>query len=183
MTQPNLLVAICGAHGYSGQALISLVLQHPHLQLAGVFSRHDPTETHQRLPLLARHQILIWPMTQFNEQITNVDIVLLATPPATSMELVRACAQHSVKVIDLSGAFRLPVDQFEHWYQMPHTATDSFPQTVYGLQPWHQTLLQHQSPSLIANPGCYATGALMALLPLIEHSILQSDSIIIDAKS
>jgi N-acetyl-gamma-glutamyl-phosphate reductase len=182
--QQSISVAICGAQGYSGQALTKLVLQHPHLQLAGVFSRRDTAKVYQSLPQLARHQTSIWPMNEFHDRLATIDVLLLATPAATSMELAAAAVRHVSHVIDLSGAFRLPPDTFAKWYGIAHSAPELLDQAVYGLIPWWQTHTpSSHKTSLIANPGCYATCSLMALLPLLKQNLLQTDRIIIDAKS
>jgi N-acetyl-gamma-glutamyl-phosphate reductase len=182
--QQRTSVAICGAQGYSGQALTKLVLQHPHLQLAGVFSRRDAAEIYRLLPQLAEHHIPIWPMKEFHDRLATIDVLLLATPAATSMELATAGAEHVTHVIDLSGAFRLPPDSFAKWYGIPHSAPELLDQAIYGLLPWWQTHASNSHKTrLIANPGCYATCSLMALLPLIKQNILQTERIIIDAKS
>ncbi len=96
------------------------------------------------------------------------------------MEIAAALSDTDIIIIDLSGAFRLPEDQFINWYGIPHTAPQLINKACYGLSPWVTTQANYR---LIANPGCYATCTLMPLLPLLRAKLLKPGPIIIDAKS
>lgn len=171
-------VVICGAKGYAGQALVKGVIAHPALQLVGVGARQSSQELYEAVPLLAQHHIPIMPIEELNQQLAGVDIVLLATPPEVSMALVSLLTAQAVTIIDLSGAFRLAADEFEQWYGLKHKIPSALADAQYGLSPWHKI-----KAGLVANPGCYATCALMSLIPLLKENIIQGQSIIIDAKS
>ena len=167
---------LAGANGYVGQVLLTLIASHPNLNLSAILVKEkQPPSTHhgQRVPT--------YTPTEISAVIGAIDIVLLATPAEVSIEMVEMLSQHDVIVIDLSGAFRLPIDQLEHWYQLSHALADYQQGAPYGLSPFVQ--LPQEQTKLIANPGCYATGVLLTLMPLLQNYIIQPDSIIIDAKS
>ncbi len=116
----------------------------------------------------------------FEKNLAQFDTVFLATPADVSMELAPRLLATGMQVIDLSGAFRLERGKFEKWYRIPHFCPDLIPQACYGLEPWAEIT---NSKKLISNPGCYATSVLMALIPLIRSEIIDTETIIIDAKS
>lgn len=155
--KPVYKVAILGKNGYVGKELMSLVDKHPYLQ---------------RLDLDTLDVCV--------NACTKLDVVFLATPIKASMDAVLKLISIGVHIIDLSGAFRLPEAQFTQWYGMQHEAASLISKACYGLSPWANFPKEVQ---LIANPGCYATAALMALLPLCKARVIDSSSIIIDAKS
>ena len=173
-------VVISGIQGYVGRELIALISNHPHLQLAGVHSRQNKNEIYQLMPHLAKQKIPVYSILEMKQLSSQIDILLLATPAKVSMEIVATLANTKIIIIDLSGAFRLPEAQFSEWYGFSHCAPQLIKEACYGLSPW----ISHQSNyQLIANPGCYATCALMSLLPLFNADLIKTDSIIIDAKS
>lgn len=111
------------------------------------------------------------------------DCIFLATPAEASLSLVPLLTSTSIRVIDLSGAFRLQQGQlYEEWYGFQHTHPSLLSTAHYGLVPFNND----QDPrtiQLVANPGCYATAVQMALTPLIKNSLLRTDTLVIDAKS
>jgi len=175
-------VAIGGVDGYVGQILLGLVQSHPCCQLVLLATREGDNDL-APLPSLresAVSRVALAELSQWGEQ---VDVLFLATPPAASMASVAAIKNHSlpITVIDLSGAFRLSAEDFAQWYGMLHQAPELLPQAEYGLSPWNQNLMLQTT--LIANPGCYATAALMALLPIVQAGIVSESTFLIDAKS
>ncbi|KTD68648.1 aspartate-semialdehyde dehydrogenase [Legionella steelei] len=150
-------VAVIGRNGYVGKELINLIQKHPHLNLLNLGS-----------------------IAECVQNSFELDTIFLATPTVVSIDAASKLINTDINIIDLSGAFRLPKDDFTHWYGMQHDASFLIEKACYGLCPWET--LQSKS-QLIANPGCYATAALMALLPLFKTNIIDKKSIIIDAKS
>lgn len=173
-------VILCGVQGYVGQVLMKLVLAHPFLHLQGVCARLPSEQLYEDMPILWEHRV---PVYSFEDlaQLALADVLLLATPPDVSMEIVVYNAEKPIHIIDLSGAFRLKETEFTSWYEMPHTAVKFLSRATYGLSPWAHG--ETSAYSLIANPGCYASCALMALMPLFKENMLREDSVIIDAKS
>ena len=172
-------VIISGAQGYVGQELKALTLCHPYLNLIGIHSRQTKDKIEktlhfndQSLPVYTTDDIL--------EHASQIDILFLATPAAVSMELVAKLANTKIILIDLSGAFRLSEQTFNEWYALPHSAPQFIKEACYGLSPWITPNVNHR---LVANPGCYATCALMAIIPLLKAKLIKANTIIIDAKS
>jgi N-acetyl-gamma-glutamyl-phosphate reductase len=170
-------VAIAGATGYAGQELVRLLARHPAVTLTAAMSS-AATSTPRPLPALAR----IWEGTvaplDVERLAAEADIVFLALPEAASAELGATLVARGVRVIDLSGAFRIRSDADRHrWY--PATAT--LPEgVVYGLPERHAGAIR--GARLVSCPGCYPTAALLALDPLAEAGLIDGP-IVVDAKS
>lgn len=133
-------------------------------------------------PLGSRPEKTI-PATADAAKAEGLGLVFLATPPEVSLELAPALLQADIKVIDLSGAFRLgDAETYNRWYKAEHTASDLFAEAVYGLPEFYRERI---TPArLVSNPGCYPTAANLALKPLTEADVLdRSRGIICDAKS
>jgi N-acetyl-gamma-glutamyl-phosphate reductase len=175
--EPRPRVAVAGATGYAGQELVRILARHPAVSLTAAMSS-GATSAPRPLPALAR----IWNGTvtalDIDRLATDADIVFLALPEAASAELAPKLLERGLRVIDLSGAFRIRSDaDRQRWYP----ATDALPAgTVYGMTESHKDALP--KARLVSNPGCYPTAALMALEPLARAGLLDGP-IIIDAKS
>jgi len=170
-------VAIAGATGYAGQELVRILARHPAVTLTAAMSS-GATSTPRPLPALAR----IWdePVVplDIDRLVASADIVFLALPEAASAEVGAQLLQRGVRVIDLSGAFRIRNDQDrQRWYP----ATQALPEgVVYGLSERHAATIR--DARLVSCPGCYPTAALLALEPLREAGLLKG-TVIVDAKS
>jgi N-acetyl-gamma-glutamyl-phosphate reductase len=170
-------VAVAGATGYAGQELVRLLARHPRAILAEAMSS-GATSTPRSMPALAR----VWDGTvvplDVDRLAANADVVFLALPEAASAEVGVALVERNVRVIDLSGAFRIRSDADRlRWYP----ATTALPTgVVYALPERHAETIR--GARLVSCPGCYPTAALLALEPLAEAGLL-SGSIIVDAKS
>jgi N-acetyl-gamma-glutamyl-phosphate reductase len=169
-------VAVAGATGYAGQELVRLLARHPAVSLAVAMSS-GATSTPRPLPALAR----IWdePVVPLDlARLGEVDIVFLALPEAASAEVAPVLLERGIRVIDLSGAYRLRDDaQRNRWYP----ATGALPEGVaYGLPERRREAVR--TARLVSCPGCYPTAALLALEPLAEAGLLVGH-VVIDAKS
>lgn len=170
-------VAVAGATGYAGQELVRLLARHPHVTLTGAMSS-GASSTPRPLPALKR----IWDGTvtplDLDRLARTADIVMLALPEAAAADVGGPLLEHGVRVIDLSGAFRIRSDaDRQRWYP----ATKELPRgVVYALPERHADAIR--SARLASCPGCYPTAALLALEPLAAAGLL-AGSIIIDAKS
>ena len=173
-------VVVSGIQGYVGRELLSLINHHPQLKLMGIHSRQTRNDLYEWMPSLAKQKTPVYSLQEIQELSSQIDILLLATPAKISMEIVATLANTKIIIIDLSGAFRLSENDFNQWYGFPHTASELLETACYGLSPWVNIPSHYQ---LIANPGCYATCALMSLIPLFKSKLIKTDSIIIDAKS
>lgn len=94
----------------------------------------------------------------------DCDCIFLATKDLESMKSAKECLGFGIKVIDMSGAFRLPKDKFEKWYGMEHIAPELLDRAVYGMPAINFDKIKNSD--LIANPGCYPTSVILALYPL-----------------
>ncbi|WP_242264326.1 N-acetyl-gamma-glutamyl-phosphate reductase [Bacillus cereus group sp. BfR-BA-01422] len=176
-------VAIIGATGYGGIELIRLLEQHPYFSIA---SLHSFSQVGECITNVYPHfqNVLVHTLQEIDvEEIEKeAEIVFLATPAGVSAELTPKLLAVGLKVIDLSGDFRMK-DPFiyEQWYNRAAAKEGVLREAVYGLSEWKRSEIQ--KANLIANPGCFATAALLAILPLVRSGIIEEDSIIIDAKS
>jgi len=171
-------VAIAGATGYTGQELLRILARHPAVTIASAMSSGATAQ--RSLPALAR----IWngTLTPFTPETLagTADVVFLALPDRLAAEAAPPLVEAGVRVIDLSGAFRLRNRaERARWYPETRVVPEG---VVYGLT-------EHQRPSvadarLVANPGCYPTATLLALAPLAEADLLVAGTdIYVDAKS
>jgi N-acetyl-gamma-glutamyl-phosphate reductase len=172
-------VAIIGATGYAGQELVRLLAKHPQVTLT-LATSSQATSTPRRLPALNR----VWdgevrPL-DLAEVPTAAEIAFLALPEAASAEIAPTLLNAGMRVVDLSGAFRLHEQSARaRWYP----ATPAMPEGVaYGLTEFELAAIK--AARLVANPGCYPTAALLGLLPLAGAGLIAPHSdVIIDAKS
>ena len=113
----------------------------------------------------------------------NLDLVFLATPPYASLELAPDLLALGMKVVDLSGAFRLgDAETYSRWYKERHTVPHLFDQAVYGLPEFYRDRIR--AAELVSNPGCYPTAANLAIRPLVAAEIAdRSRGVVCDAKS
>ncbi len=174
--------AIVGATGYTGSELVRLLYNHPDVSLNMITS-----ESRKGEPFSAVHphfEGLVDITLQGADAVLEeeLDMVFLALPHGVSMEYVKQYEQAAFNIVDLSGDFRLSGPQvYESWYQKPHTFPSGFQGAVYGLPELHANAIS--KASLVANPGCYPTSAILGLAPLAHAGLIDPASIIIDAKS
>ena len=172
-------VGVAGATGYAGQELVALLARHPGVDLLAAMSS-GPESAARPMPRLAR----IWdgqlePLN-IDRLAKTVDVAFLAVPEQAAADVAPPLVSAGVRVIDLSGAFRIKDDSARsRWYP----ATKSLPDgAAYGLTEHYKDDVR--GAALVANPGCYPTGALLALLPLVRAGLLDlATYVIVDAKS
>src|SRR5699024_2372847 len=117
------------------------------------------------------------------DKIANeVDLVFTATPSGVARDIAPQFIEQGVKVIDISGDFRIKNRQaYKEWYGLEAAEENLLNKAVYGLTEWIEEDITNAS--IIANPGCFPTGVLLGLLPLVEADLVEENSIIIDAKT
>ena len=112
----------------------------------------------------------------------DCDLVFFATPNATAMTQAQALLEAGIRVIDLAADFRIKdVATWEQWYGATHACPELVAEAVYGLPELNRE--QIRSARLVANPGCYPTSVILALLPLLQKKLIEPASIIADCKS
>lgn len=171
-------ISIIGATGYTGQELIRLISNHPEAELTYCTSNsYAGMAVNQVLPHLSNVDL---PLFKYEaDKAKQCDLVFIALPHTKSMPVVKELFG-SVPVIDLGGDFRLKDRKvYETWYKTDHEAPELLGKAVYGLAELNKELLK--DTQLVANPGCYATASVLALLPLAKDKLLKE--VIIDAKS
>jgi len=181
--QGKLPVGIVGASGYSGVEATRILAQHPLVDLRFLSSKKWSGElAGSRIGLSGAAGKLSYshPDGAF-ELARQCAAVLLATPVEVSLDLVPRLLEEGVQVIDLSGAFRLhDTEAFERFYGLSHPHPELLGRAVYGLPELSPLLF---GARLIANPGCYATAAALALAPLLQAGLLEGEPLVIDAAS
>ncbi|MBX3020071.1 MAG: N-acetyl-gamma-glutamyl-phosphate reductase [Bdellovibrionales bacterium] len=174
----NITASIVGARGYSGLELVKLLLRHPSVNLTHAFATQDFSLTSDIVDRKAA-SVLCLKDDQLMKHLT--DVVFLATPAEVSLKLAPPILAAGRKVIDLSGAFRLQKNDTHRWYGFMHQDRELLSEAEYGLNPFCGPA--KKSTRLIANPGCYATAISLALIPLLKHDLIETQGLVIDAKS
>lgn len=176
-------VTILGATGYSGAELIRLLLKHPGVTLQRLTSESSPGK-----PVFSAHPQfrdrlnMTFESMDIKNIIGDTDVVFSCYPAGAGIKPNTAFVKAGLRVIDLSADFRLSrAALYKTWYKFSHSAPELLKKAVYGLP----ELFRERIPgaSLVANPGCYATGALLSAAPLLKPLIVDPQSFIIDAKS
>ena len=179
----KLKVGIVGATGYTGSELVRILVNHPAVEISAISSESKAgqkiSDLHPFLKGIADHELIT------AEQLRNVnglDLVFLALPHGISMEFAKDFLEAGLRVIDLSGDFRLAnPEMYEAWYPKKHVFHEGFEKAAYGLPELFRE--QIRPANLVANPGCFPTGSTLALAPLIKHGLIDSRKSIVDAKT
>ncbi|MBD3182642.1 N-acetyl-gamma-glutamyl-phosphate reductase [Candidatus Poribacteria bacterium] len=178
-----LRVGIVGASGYTGSELIRFLIGHPEqVKIECITSR---TLAEQKLadiqPNLRGFTDLVFEDLDIEKVSEKVDIAFLGLPHGAAMDYAPGFIKNDVKVIDFSADYRIrEVGTYEEYYQK-HVSSHLIPMAVYGLPEMYREDIK--DAKLVANPGCYPTGAILAILPALKAGLVGSDEIIIDSKS
>ena len=172
-------VGIVGFRGYSGAELVTILAKHPHVEPV-LLEHREFDDGHGPLGHPGPRREKLDPG---NLSACGLAAVHLATPHEVSMELAPAILKAGIKVIDLSGAFRLETaENYLRWYKVQHTAPELLAEAVYSIPEFHRARVA--GARLVSNPGCYPTAANLAIKPLIDAGVVdRSAGIVCDAKS
>ncbi|MBS3905492.1 MAG: N-acetyl-gamma-glutamyl-phosphate reductase [Syntrophaceae bacterium] len=175
-------VGIIGATGYTGVELLRLLLHHPEVEVAALTSqKYAGVQIGQVFPSLMKLLQIKCEELSVEEISKKTDFVFTAVPHKTAMETVPLFYRMGKRVVDLSADFRLKDPEvYERWYQK-HTAPDLLSESVYGLPELHRDKIR--GAKIVGNPGCYPTGALIGLIPLIKKGLITAEGIVVDSKS
>ncbi|HYG67215.1 MAG TPA: N-acetyl-gamma-glutamyl-phosphate reductase [Anaeromyxobacteraceae bacterium] len=174
--------AIVGASGYTGLELTRLVARHPRLALAAVFSdRWSDSAVGDHLPVDGPAAALRY-LHQAEAEGLEADLAFLATPAEVSAALAPKLLARGVRVVDLSGAFRLAdAAAYPPWYGFAHPAPGLLAEARYGLPELARAELA--GARLVTNPGCYATSIALAAAPLVRSGLASPDGIAVTGLS
>jgi N-acetyl-gamma-glutamyl-phosphate reductase len=181
--------AVLGATGYAGFELSRLLLNHPHVAHVALLTREDgPTHNFEQVyPQLSGHGVLpLDPFSWKTLEAHGTQLLFLATPHELSREVVPEALDRGLRVVDLSGAWRLKRAENRNVYGFTDRdaakAAELDASAVYGLPELHRESIA--GAKLVANPGCYATSVIVALAPLVKAGIVDLEhGIVCDAKS
>ncbi len=175
-------VSIVGATGYTGGELLRYLVRHPDVSV-----RHLTSESYAGQPVQHIHKFLKGKVRHILEKpnlsaiATDSDVVFLGLPHGTAAKTASQLFQKGTKVIDLSADFRITnLKTYASWYGK-HPVPSLIKEAVYGLPERYRDKIR--GARLVANPGCYATTAILAGLPLVTGKLLGKGPIIVDAKS
>jgi N-acetyl-gamma-glutamyl-phosphate reductase len=179
-------IGVLGASGYTGSELVRLLIAHPRVEIAlltadrragqemrQVFPQFSPYP----LPQLASLEGLDWAGAK-------LDLAFCALPHGTTQTVIKGllASAPTTKVVDLSADFRLADPAtYARWYGHEHHAVELQREAVYGLSEVYREAVR--GARLVANPGCFTTSAELPLIPLLKAGAIDTDEIVIDAKS
>ncbi len=175
-------MGIFGGSGYGGSELLRILLPHPNAEIAFVTANEQAgkpiSEVHRSLHGLT--DLKLCKVPEDLENLRDLDCAFLALPHGQAMEIA-PCLPSSVKVIDLSGDFRLrDKSEFEQHYGRKHTAMETQAKFIYGLTETNRDAIR--KARLISNPGCFATATLLGLAPLVAGELIEG-RVVVDAKT
>lgn len=174
-------VGIVGATGYAGAELVRILLSHPNAELAAIssvsFEGKKLSEVYPSYKTLCDMEC----GTQ-DTVVEKSDVIFAALPHGLSQELAAQCDKAGKAFIDLGADFRLDSEEeYKEWYNGEFLDKDLHNRSVYGLPELFRDSIKGKR--IIANPGCYTTGAPLALAPAVKNGLVKTEGIIIDSKS
>ena len=176
-------VAICGGSGYAGAELLRILAGHPHVKVTSVTSeKSGGKKVTELFPHLSHYKDLAYEALNRERILPKADLFFMALPHAASQEAVDFFVSRGRKVIDLSADYRLKhAETYEEWYKVPHRFPGTLRKAVYGLPELYRKKIGKSH--IVANPGCYPTGAIIGLYPAVKKGLIHLNTIVIDSKS
>jgi N-acetyl-gamma-glutamyl-phosphate reductase len=184
MADSKARIGILGASGYTGGEALRILLSHPRVEINALTA-----ERHAGKPVAQ-----VWPqftgielpgLVKIDEIDTgSLDLVFAALPHGTTQTVIKNLLEKrpELKIVDISADFRLHDPMaYEEWYGHAHQATELQKEAVYGVTELYRDDVK--KARLVANPGCYTTTSILAIVPLLEAGAIDTDSIVIDSKS
>ncbi|MDD5477738.1 MAG: N-acetyl-gamma-glutamyl-phosphate reductase [Candidatus Omnitrophica bacterium] len=179
-------VGIIGATGHTGEVLIELLLSHPNVKITRLYNSGKSSQgacvISDIFPKFKKRLDLVCTKPDWAQIKKDCDLIFLALPHTISMKFAPKLLSLGKRVIDLSADYRIKNQAlYEKFYKISHLDKANLKQAVYGLPELNRAKIK--TAKLLANPGCYPTSAILALAPLLAVNLVDTDSIIIDAKS
>lgn len=175
-------VSIIGATGYTGAELLRLLAEHPKIELSYITSESSTdlaiSDVYPHLKGLYEQKLCS--MNELDRIAANSDVLFVGLPHGHAMNICAKLKDKDVKIIDLGADYRFKdVSIYEKWYKVKHV--DSQTKAVYGLCELYRDEIK--SAQVLANPGCYVTASILALVPLLKEKLIDTQNIVVDAKS
>lgn len=176
-------VGIVGATGYAGNELVRILMQHPDAEIKTLTSQsyigkpfNEVYENYRDI------NEMICEESDLEKMAEVCDVIFIALPHGVAAKQVNEKILSKTKIVDLGADFRLQNPEiYEDWYKVEHTGREILKEAVYGLCEVNRDKVKNAR--IVANPGCYTTCSILALLPAVKSGIVDLSSIIIDAKS
>lgn len=174
---------ILGANGYTGTELVRLISNHEEVEISVITSRkYEGCLLSDVYPSFTGSVEKRFSCLDIDQVCSTSDVVFTAFPHGVSCKVIPKLYERGIRIIDLSGDFRYKnKENYEKWYGMEHEAPELLQESVYGLCEIYRDKIK--GARLVANPGCYTTCSILALLPLVKNKLIDLKSIIVDAKS
>ena len=172
-------IGIIGGTGYTGGELARILCKHPDIEIAVMTSRQNAGKKVSDVQTYLKGYVDL----EYTETLENkgLDLVFVATPHGIAMKEAPALLDAGVKVIDMSGDYRLKdTSAYKKWYGHEHTDAKHLKDAVYGMPELFRSKIKNAD--IVANPGCYATATILAMAPLFAAGVVKDD-VIVDAKS
>ena len=175
---------IIGATGYAGGELVRLLTAHKDVEIRWYGSRSYIDQKYADVYRNMFHLVDAACMDDNMEELAKqVDVIFTATPQGFLASVLTEELLKQVKIVDLSADYRIKdVKVYEKWYGITHKSPQFIKEAVYGLCEINRDQINEHT-RLVANPGCYTTCSILSLYPLVKEGLIDTDSIIIDAKS
>jgi N-acetyl-gamma-glutamyl-phosphate reductase len=179
-------IGVLGASGYTGSELVRLLIAHPQVEIALLTAdRRAGQEMRQVFPQFSPYALpQLASLEGFDWAAAKLDLAFCALPHGTTQTVIKGllASAPSTKVVDLSADFRLADPAtYARWYGHEHHAVELQREAVYGLSEVYREAVR--GARLVANPGCFTTSAELPLIPLLKAGAIDTDEIVIDAKS
>ncbi len=174
---------IIGATGYAGGELVRLLLGHRNAEIKWFGSK---SYIDKKYANVYRNMFQIVEDTCLDDNLSEladqVDVIFTATPQGYLASVLTEDILNRVKIVDLSADYRIKdVAVYEKWYQIEHKSPQLIQEAVYGLCEINREKVK--VARLVANPGCYTTCSILTAYPLVKEGLIDTDTLIIDAKS
>lgn len=183
-------VSIIGASGYTGIELMRILANHSKVDKINPYSKtyagQNVSNVNPSLANFDKFENFSDFDNKSDDSTANIkgDVIFLCTPNGEAMKIAKALLEKGIKVIDMSADFRLPADIYESTYKIKHTAKELIKEVVYGIPEIFRERIKNAR--IIANPGCYATSAILGLYGITSSKFkdkIFSDKIVVDTKS
>lgn len=182
---PQIRAGLVGVTGYSGMEMFRLLGMHPDIKLTRATSRREAGKKVRELFPYAQglpFSELVVSEPDVGDLADNCDVVFLAVPHGAAMNLAAELLKKGLRVVDLSADFRLrDPSVYRQWYGLEHEHRELLERAVYGLPEFYSERIK--KTSLVANPGCYPTSAILALAPALSREMASPEHIVVDSKS